>query len=85
MTATGDPGADLLARCTFPPPGTPIACAVSGGPDSLALLALACSAGCDVTAVHVDHGLRPGSDGEARVVAAAAARLGAAFRGEMVV
>jgi tRNA(Ile)-lysidine synthase len=57
---------------------------VSGGADSLALLVLACAAGCDVTAVHVDHGLRPGSAAEAGVVAAAADRFGAAFRAERV-
>jgi tRNA(Ile)-lysidine synthase len=57
---------------------------VSGGPDSLALLALAVQAGCRATAVHVDHGLRPGSAAEAGVVQAAAARLGAAFRGVRV-
>ncbi len=80
------PGADeLLGRCHFPPPGTPLVCAVSGGPDSLALLVLACAAGASVTAVHVDHGLRPGSDAEAGVVAAAARRFGAAFRAETVV
>jgi tRNA(Ile)-lysidine synthase len=54
---------------------------VSGGPDSLALLALARAAGCEVTAVHVDHGLRPGSAAEADVVRAAADRFGAAFAG----
>ena len=59
-------------------------CGVSGGPDSLALLVLAVAAGCRVTAVHVDHGLRPGSADEAEVVAAAAARFGAAFRSERV-
>ncbi|MDR3651210.1 MAG: ATP-binding protein, partial [Acidimicrobiales bacterium] len=74
----------LLDRCTFPAPGTPLTCAVSGGPDSLALLALAVAAGCDVTAVHVDHGLRPGSAAEAEVVAAAAVGLGAGFRGTRV-
>ncbi len=80
------PGVDeLLGRCTFPPPGTALVCAVSGGPDSLALLVLACAAGAAVTAVHVDHGLRPGSAGEAEVVAAAAARFGAAFRSETAV
>jgi tRNA(Ile)-lysidine synthase len=74
----------LLGRCAFPSPGTALPCAVSGGPDSLALLALAVAAGCDVTAVHVDHGIRPGASAEADVVAEAAARFGAAFRGERV-
>ena len=57
---------------------------MSGGPDSLALLVLAVAAGCDVTAHHVDHGLRPGSAGEATVVAAAAARFGARFTAHTV-
>lgn len=70
----------LLARCHFPPPGTAVTCAVSGGADSLSLLVLATAAQCGVTAVHVDHGLRDGSHSEASVVAAAAARFGAAFR-----
>ena len=71
--------ADLLARCTFPPAGTAVSCAVSGGADSLTLLVLATAAGCDVTAIHVDHGLRPGSGSEAEVVRAAADRFGARF------
>lgn len=70
----------MLARCTFPAPGTGVACAVSGGADSLALLILAVEAGCRVTAIHVDHGLRPAGPAEALVVATAAARLGAGFR-----
>ena len=70
----------LLSRCRFPATGTPVVCGVSGGADSLALLALAVAAGCEVTAVHVDHGLRPGSGDEAAVVEAAAAALGARFR-----
>ncbi|MCB0976849.1 MAG: tRNA lysidine(34) synthetase TilS [Acidimicrobiales bacterium] len=72
--------ASLLERTTFPDPSRPVTCAVSGGPDSLALLVLACASGRDVTAVHVDHGLREGSAGEADVVAEAARRFGAAFR-----
>lgn len=69
----------LLPRCRFPPPGTPVACAVSGGADSLAMLVLAVAAGCIPTAYHVDHGLRPGSAGEAEIVAEAALRLRADF------
>lgn len=76
--------ARLLARCSFPPAGIEVTCAVSGGADSLALLVLAAAAGCPVTAVHVDHGLRPGSDAEAGVVADAAVRVGARFRAERV-
>lgn len=74
----------LLKRCSFPPAGTAVTLAVSGGPDSLALLVLATAAACDATAVHVDHGLRPGSAEEADAVAKAAARYGAAFRSERV-
>ena len=71
--------APWLARCHFPPPGTVATAAVSGGPDSMALLVLAAAAGLEVTAVHVDHGLRPGSGDEAAVVGAAASALGARF------
>jgi tRNA(Ile)-lysidine synthase len=74
----------LLERCTFPAAGSPLLCAVSGGPDSLSLLALAVASGCSVTAVHVDHGLRAGSAAEAEVVADAAQKIGAAFRSERV-
>ena len=74
----------LLRRCAFPPAGTAVTCAVSGGADSLALLVLAVAAGCRATAVHVDHGLRPGSTAEAEVVRAAATRVGAGFRSERV-
>jgi tRNA(Ile)-lysidine synthase len=79
---------ELLGRCTFVSPiwpSTPtVVCAVSGGADSLALLVLACASGAAVTAVHVDHGLRPGSDKEAQLVADVAAKYGAAFRAETV-
>jgi tRNA(Ile)-lysidine synthase len=69
----------LLGRCTFPPPGTPVRCGVSGGADSSALLVLAVAAGCEVTAVHVDHRLRPGGEAESAAVRALADRFGAAF------
>lgn len=62
-----------------------MACAVSGGADSLALLALAVAAGCRVEAHHVDHGLRPESAAEAGVVAAAARAVGARFVAHRVI
>jgi tRNA(Ile)-lysidine synthase len=69
---------DLLDRCRFPS-GSPCRLGVSGGADSLAMLVLARAAGLEVTAIHVDHGLRPGGDGEAAQVAEAARRVGARF------
>lgn len=71
--------AGLLERCSFPPAGAPVACAFSGGPDSTALVALALAAGCDVTAVHVDHGLRASSALEAEQAEELAGRLRVAF------
>lgn len=67
--------APLIGRCSFPEPGSPLACAVSGGADSLALLVLAVTADCDVVAHHVDHGLREGSDQDVHVVNEVAAAL----------
>jgi len=70
--------ADALTRCRFPS-SDHVTCAVSGGADSLALLALAVASGKDVTAVHVDHGLRPGSAREADRVRDACVLVGATF------
>jgi tRNA(Ile)-lysidine synthase len=64
--------------------GAPVVVACSGGPDSLALLALAVATDLEPVAVHVDHGLRAGSDRESAVVASLAARLGARFQAERV-
>lgn len=51
--------------------------AVSGGPDSLALLLLAAAARpAGIVAATVDHGLRPEAGDEARLVAALCAELG---------
>jgi len=57
----------------------PVVVGCSGGADSLALVGLAVEAGLDPVAVHVDHGLRPGSADEAAVVAARVAVLGSRF------
>ncbi|MGA2804386.1 MAG: tRNA lysidine(34) synthetase TilS [Acidimicrobiales bacterium] len=66
----------LIGRCSFPGPGSLLACAVSGGADSLALLVLAAVAGCEVVAHHVDHGLRDDSHQDVRVVNEVAGELG---------
>ena len=61
-----------------------LACAVSGGTDSLASLALAAAwadaRGGQVMALTVDHGLRPEAAEEARHVGEVARRLGAGHR-----
>ena len=81
MTVAGDDPlvATLLARCTFPPDREHVVCAFSGGPDSTALIVLARAAGLDVTAFHVDHGLRPSSSHEADRAGEIAAAVGVAF------
>jgi len=71
--------AGLLARCTFPAVGSAVTLGVSGGADSTALLALAVAGGLNITAVHVDHGLREGSENEAVLVASLCSEWGAKF------
>lgn len=74
--------AGVLDRCRFPSAEDgPVTLAVSGGPDSMALVVLARAAGLDGTVVHVDHGLRPGSEAEAPLVEEAAGRFGFGFSG----
>jgi tRNA(Ile)-lysidine synthase len=75
-------GGDL--RAGFAGLEAPVVVACSGGPDSLALLALAAQVGLQPVAVHVDHGSRAGSAAEAGVVGGFAERLGAGFRAEAV-
>lgn len=73
----------MLSRCRFPDTDHHDV-AVSGGADSLALLALATATGSAVTAHHVDHGLRPGGNEEAASVADVCRRWGAAFEAHRV-
>lgn len=61
------------------PAGADVVVGCSGGPDSLALLALSCAAEFDVLAVYVDHGLRAQTSHEAALVEDAARRFGASF------
>ncbi|MBI5411086.1 MAG: tRNA lysidine(34) synthetase TilS [Nitrospirae bacterium] len=80
--------ATLVARRLFEP-GDCILVAVSGGPDSVALLALlaelAPSWRLRLCALHINHGLRgEESDEDARFVAALCERLGISFRCERI-
>lgn len=59
--------------------GRPVV-ACSGGPDSVALLALVTATGRRPLAVHVDHGLRPEARAEAEFVAEVARTLGVEAR-----
>ena len=71
--------ADGAARLKIPD-GAPIVLAVSGGPDSTALLHGAAAVAPErvwrLTVAHLDHGLRPTSADEAAAVASEATRLG---------
>ena len=74
----------LLEECRFPAPGTPVALAVSGGPDSLALVLLAREHGLVVSVHHVDHHARPASGADAAFVAELCGQLGVVFVGHDV-
>jgi len=85
--STADSAAAISARelaglfVSFPPSGRVIL-AVSGGADSTALMVLAQrwrrrrARGPELVAATVDHGLRPGSQAEAKAVGVLARRLG---------
>ena len=62
----------------------PVAVAVSGGADSMALLHAACAVSSQVTVLHVDHGLREESNEDRQFVEAAAASLGCRFEVHVV-
>jgi tRNA(Ile)-lysidine synthase len=76
--------ADVLRRSTFPPPGTRVTCGLSGGADSTALVVLAVAAGCEVTAIHVDHGLRPSAVDDQLSARRTAERLEVEYRVEHI-
>jgi tRNA(Ile)-lysidine synthase len=65
-----------LARFDIDGVAAPVVVACSGGPDSVALLALAGDAGLVPVAVHVDHGLRATSGDDVERVRAIAGALG---------
>ncbi len=68
-----------MAQCHFPPPGTDVNLAVSGGPDSLGLLLLSLARDLLVTVHHVDHHARPSSTADARHVSSLCGELAVPF------
>ncbi len=73
---SGDPLVAAIQRSGLVAPGSRVLVAVSGGPDSTALLVAACESGLDVVAAHYDHALRPGSEEVAGEVRALCERVG---------
>ncbi len=62
--------AELIDGSGLVPAGSRVLVALSGGPDSTALLLSLRELGRDVVAAHYDHALRPGSEREAALVGA---------------
>jgi tRNA(Ile)-lysidine synthase len=67
--------AGLVDASGLVPPGSRVLAAVSGGPDSTALLLALHELGRDVVGAHFDHALRPDSAADAEAVAALCKRL----------
>lgn len=74
---TDEIGAFLRARV---PDGAHLICAVSGGPDSMALLRAVRALPYALTCAHFHHGLRPAADDDEAFVRDYCARHGIAFR-----
>jgi tRNA(Ile)-lysidine synthase len=78
MLQTNSPQALIqgIRSCELIKPGERVLVAVSGGPDSTALLVAMRELGFDLAAAHFDHALRAGSDQVAGDVGELCARLG---------
>jgi tRNA(Ile)-lysidine synthase len=75
---------ELVARCSFPAPGTHLELAVSGGPDSCGLALLTARAGLVATLHHVEHSIRATGAHETELVQRLAAMLGFGFVAHVV-
>ena len=76
---SSNPLVDGIRESGLLQPGDRVLVAVSGGPDSTALLVAIQELGFDTTAAHFDHALRAGSEQVADQVGALCARLGVAL------
>jgi tRNA(Ile)-lysidine synthase len=65
-------------------PGEPLLVLVSGGGDSVCLLDVAVRLGADVSVLHVNHGLRPGAEGDEAFVRELCERLGVPLHVERI-
>ncbi|MEA2466698.1 MAG: tRNA(Ile)-lysidine synthase [Thermoleophilaceae bacterium] len=75
---------DAARESGLVPPGEPLLVMVSGGGDSVALLDIAVRLGADVSALHVNYGLREDADSDEEFVRDLASRLGVRLRVERV-
>jgi tRNA(Ile)-lysidine synthetase-like protein len=78
LTHSSEPLVEGIQKSGLIRPGDRVLVAVSGGPDSTALLVAIHELGLDTTAAHFDHALRDGSEKVAEQVEVLCARLGVA-------
>jgi tRNA(Ile)-lysidine synthase len=76
QTHSSEPLIDGIQKSGLIRPGDRVLVAVSGGPDSTALLVAIHELGFDTSAAHFDHALRDGSEKVAEQVGVLCARLG---------
>jgi tRNA(Ile)-lysidine synthase len=85
MSSPSEPGPLRVARDSgLIRPGEPLLVMLSGGADSVCLLAVALRLGADVAALHVNYGLRPEADDEERLCRELCGRLEAPLSVERV-
>src|SRR4051794_28915655 len=70
---------DRVRATGLPEPGRPVVVLLSGGRDSVCLLDVAVALGAQVTALHVNYGLRDEADGDQALCEELCARLGVAL------
>lgn len=84
MTAAAERPPEAARASGLISPGQPLLVMISGGADSVCLLDVALRLGAEVSALHVDYGLRPGSTGDAELCRRACAAAGVPLAVEAV-